>query len=130
MADALIQVPPDSTGKKVDTEELTVSGQTVERQRVQVAGTADVDIAPVSATNGLAVDVKALPNEGQQAMASSISVAVASDQSVLSVDDNAGSLTVDGTVTADAGTGFPSVATDAAQGVRHPQEGDGDGCDE
>lgn len=37
MADAFVQVPPDSTGKKVDTSELTVSGSTVERQRLVVA---------------------------------------------------------------------------------------------
>lgn len=55
------------------------------------------------------VTIAALPNEGQQTMANSISVAIASNQSVipvsdnsttLSVDDGAGSLTVDGTVAA------------------------------
>jgi hypothetical protein len=57
MADAYTQVPADSTGDKIDTEELTVSAQTVNRQRVQIAGTADVDISPVSATNGLLVNL-------------------------------------------------------------------------
>lgn len=37
MADGLVQVAPDSTGKKVDTSELTVGSNTVERQRVCLA---------------------------------------------------------------------------------------------
>lgn len=37
MADQFIQVPVDSTGKKVDTSELTVNLQTVERQRIVLA---------------------------------------------------------------------------------------------
>jgi hypothetical protein len=57
MADAYTQVPADSTGDKIDTEELTVSAQTVNRQRVQIAGTADTDISPVSSTNGLLVNL-------------------------------------------------------------------------
>ncbi|OXE36913.1 MAG: hypothetical protein CGW95_04830 [Phenylobacterium zucineum] len=36
MADGLIQVAPDSTGKKVDTSELIVGANTVERQRVVI----------------------------------------------------------------------------------------------
>lgn len=60
MADSYIQVPPDSTGKKVDTDQLTIGANDVQRQRFQIAGTADVDIAPVSSTNGLAVDAKTL----------------------------------------------------------------------
>lgn len=49
------------------------------------------------------VDVVSLPNEGQQTMASSISVTVASDQSDISIDDGGNSITVDGTVTANLG---------------------------
>ena len=37
MADGIVQVAPDSTGKKVDATELTVNSQTVERQRVNLA---------------------------------------------------------------------------------------------
>jgi hypothetical protein len=55
MSNQFIQVPPDSTGKRVDMEELTVSGQVVQRQRFQIAGDTDVAIAPVSATDGLSV---------------------------------------------------------------------------
>lgn len=44
MADSYIQVPADGAGKKLDTEELTVSSETVHRERVQIAGSADVEI--------------------------------------------------------------------------------------
>lgn len=37
MADGIVQVAPDSTGKKVDTSELTVGANTVERQRIVIA---------------------------------------------------------------------------------------------
>jgi hypothetical protein len=47
MTDAFIQVAPDSTGKKVDNEELTVGANTVERQRIEVAGAAAAEIARV-----------------------------------------------------------------------------------
>jgi hypothetical protein len=36
MADAFVRVPPDSTGKKIDTTELTVGGDVVERQRIVI----------------------------------------------------------------------------------------------
>lgn len=64
------------------------------------------------------VTIGSLPNEGQQTMANSISVAIASDQSAIpvsgtvsvnepvSIDDNGGSLTVDGSVSI---TGTPTV---------------------
>ncbi len=38
MADSYIQVPTDSTGKKVDSDQVTVSGQTVQRQRISMRG--------------------------------------------------------------------------------------------
>lgn len=47
MSDSFIQVQPDSSGKKVDTEQLTVNGQTVEREREQIAGKADTEIVEV-----------------------------------------------------------------------------------
>lgn len=56
MANQYIQVPTDSSGKKVDVEELTVGANTVERQRVQVAGTGATDVAPVDVTTGLVVN--------------------------------------------------------------------------
>lgn len=60
MADGYIQVPPDSTGKKTDCEELTVGANTVQRQRIQIAGTDAADVAPVSATEGLKVQASVL----------------------------------------------------------------------
>ncbi len=57
---------------------------------------------PAGANNIGDVDIASLPNEGQQTMANSISVAIASDQSAVAVS---------GTVTANAGTGdFLSIA--------------------
>jgi hypothetical protein len=62
MADGIVQVAPDSTGKKVDTSELTVSAQTVERQRVVLADTAAAagvaavqNVQPASGDYGLTV---------------------------------------------------------------------------
>lgn len=75
MADSFTQVPPDSTGDKIDTEQLTVNAQTVERQRIQVTGTAAVDIAPVDATAGLKVDLGA-DNDVIQATASNLNAQV------------------------------------------------------
>ena len=52
MADGLIQVAPDSTGKKVDTSELTVGANTVERQRIVIASdSVSTDIAAVKSPN-------------------------------------------------------------------------------
>ena len=48
MADGLIQIAPDGAGKKLDTETLTVSGQTVHRERHQWTGVNDTDIAAVT----------------------------------------------------------------------------------
>lgn len=64
----------------------------------------DVDVVRLPAlsagTNNIGdVDIASLPNEGQQNMAGSISVAVASDQSAIPISDNGGSLTVDGPLT-------------------------------
>ncbi len=47
MSNAYVTLNPGTSGSKVDTEELTVNSQTVERQRIQVAGAADVEIGAV-----------------------------------------------------------------------------------
>ena len=58
MANGIVQVAPDGTGKKVDTSEITVGANTVERQRVVLADNAtDTGVAAVSATLGLSVNV-------------------------------------------------------------------------
>lgn len=43
MADQIIQVPPNSTGLKVDCSELTVGANTVERQRIVLADPATAE---------------------------------------------------------------------------------------
>lgn len=44
MADGIVQVPPDSTGKKIDTAELTrPDGAIVERQRITIPDLVTVD---------------------------------------------------------------------------------------
>ena len=66
MTDNYVQVATDGSGKKIDTSELTVNAQTVERQRVVIgdptspAGLADVTAsgaAAQSTDNGLVVSV-------------------------------------------------------------------------
>lgn len=53
MSDGYVQVQPDSSGKKVDTSELTVDSLTVERQRVVLADDADAEgLAPVARDAG------------------------------------------------------------------------------
>jgi len=37
MTDNYVQVPPNSSGLKIDTSEITVGGNTVERQRIVIA---------------------------------------------------------------------------------------------
>lgn len=57
MSNSFVQVPPDSTGKKVDTAEVVVGGQTVERQRIVVSDPSALnpDVRP-TATGALPVD--------------------------------------------------------------------------
>jgi len=115
MPDQIIQVPADSTGKKVDTSELTVGANTVQRQRVVLAdATGATALAPVSATNGLSVAVTVFPDNEPFNVAQYGGTAVGAGNAVhvqpgtgvvFPVSDNAASLTVDGTVTANAGTG-------------------------
>jgi hypothetical protein len=58
VADQYVQIAPDSTGKKVDVSELTVSSNTVERQRIVIADPSSATgLAPVDPTNGLSVNV-------------------------------------------------------------------------
>ena len=58
MTDGVVQLQPNSTGAKIDTSELTVGANLVERQRINIADPASAAaIAAVSAANGLQVDV-------------------------------------------------------------------------
>jgi hypothetical protein len=51
MANSTIQIPPDSTGKLLDTEQLNVAGNDIQRQRVQLAGQIADAIASVKNTD-------------------------------------------------------------------------------
>lgn len=52
MADSFIQMPPDSTGKLLDTSSLTVGGNTVQRERMVIADpTTATSLASVKAGN-------------------------------------------------------------------------------
>jgi hypothetical protein len=56
-ADGFIGIPPDSTGKKIDTSELTVGPNLVERQRYVIADpVAGGNLATVTAAGALKVD--------------------------------------------------------------------------
>src|SRR5713101_17007 len=58
MADQFIQVPGDSTGKKVDVSELVVGANTVERERIVLASdSAATALAPVTSSAGLLTNV-------------------------------------------------------------------------
>ena len=149
MANSTIAIDePAVTDKLLDTTSLTVGANTVERERVNIAGSGATDIAPVDATAGLKVDLGAdndvtvsgsvtvsgtvtadlgaTDNAVLDAIAASlvdvetntdfgavvgggteaaaVRVTIANNSTgVLSVDDNGGALTVDGTVTADLG---------------------------
>ncbi len=56
MADSTIGLPADGPGKKIDAESLTVAATTVHRERMQLAGAADVEIAVVKNTDPSATD--------------------------------------------------------------------------
>ena len=43
MTDSFVQIPPDSSGKKIDNSEVLVGTDTVERQRVNISDPEDAD---------------------------------------------------------------------------------------
>lgn len=60
MSDSIIQLPADGPGKKLDTEQLVVGANTVERERDRIAGAGAAELAEVktealSAHHGLVV---------------------------------------------------------------------------
>jgi hypothetical protein len=80
MSDSFVRIPADGVGKRLDTEELTVNALTVQRERMQIAGTADDDIAavtdtdPAAATHGLVTRL-ASPTNPKLDQASSVALA-------------------------------------------------------
>ncbi len=48
MSDAVVQLAPDGSGKAIDAEQLTVGASEVHRQRIQITGAADVEVARVT----------------------------------------------------------------------------------
>lgn len=78
MADSYIGAEePASVTHKIDTESLTVGANTVERQRVEIAGASATAIAGVDATNGLDVDVtRVVPGTSATHLGKAIDTAV------------------------------------------------------
>ena len=141
MANNFVQVAPNSTGLKVDTTELVVGANTVERQNVCLADPSTAaNVANVTASGALKVDASATTQPvsiaatlsdnliqvggvaitlGQKVMASSLPVTLASDQGGLPVY---GSLNAQGFTSTSAPTytsgsyGFLSLNTSG--GVR------------
>lgn len=104
MADAVTQVPPDSTGDMVDMTSLTVGLNTVHRQRIQLAGNAAADLVPADATAGLKVDLGAdndvtvtgvATAANQLADGHNVIVDNASGASAVNIQDGGNTITVD-----------------------------------
>src|SRR5262245_35845877 len=56
--DSYIQGPPDSSGKKTDTWQLTVGANTVHRVKMRICGVNDVDCTPVDPQAGMYVNLR------------------------------------------------------------------------
>jgi hypothetical protein len=56
VANSFIGLPTDGAGKKLDTEQLTVGANTVERERMQIVGATATEIARVDDTDPLGTD--------------------------------------------------------------------------
>jgi len=119
MPDGVVGIDePTTIDKRIDNTELTVGVNTVQRQRIIIAGPAATDLAAADAANGLDVDVTRLPalvagsanigdvdvltvpaplsTSGGGTEAAALRVTLANDSTgLVSVDDNAGSLTID-----------------------------------
>lgn len=90
----------DSSGNlrvSVNAGTVTLTTGDVQIGAVEIKNSTDDTRATVGA-NGLYVDVRNITKDGQQVMASSIPVAIASNQTAIPITDNSGSLTVDAPV--------------------------------
>ncbi len=136
MADSYIQVPTDGSGKKVRTQEITVGLNTVHQHYFILSDSSGVEILPatedtldslnskVTVCNTGAVTIAALPNEGQQTMANSISVVLASDQTEVPVTVNGPPAALSGAVT--VSTTAVQLIVSSDQGVTITNNGVGD----
>lgn len=98
MTDSYVQVPADSTGKKLDTEQLTVGANTVERERMQIAGVSALQIASVlnaAPSTEYGVVVRNIPS-GTQTVSGTVTANAGTGP--FPVSDNSGSLTIDAPV--------------------------------
>jgi hypothetical protein len=97
MAETFVQVPPQSTGLKIRTEEVTANAQTVEMQVVVVGDpTTAANLASVSATGAVKVDASATT----QPVSGSVTAVQATGTNLHVVVDSAPSTAVTGTVAA------------------------------
>ena len=107
MADGYIQVPPDSTGKKIDTSEITVGANTVERHRVNITDPVTASaMAPVTSSGGMLVTV----SSGSITLSSAIAI---SSGTVTTVDSTSQAYSVFMTVTSSAGVQSTSIKASA-----------------
>lgn len=100
MADGTIGIDePTTIDLKLDTESLTVGANTVQRERIQIAGATALQIAPVDATNGLSVAVvPALPAGtnaiGKLAANSGVDIGDVDVLSIAAGDNNIGNVDI------------------------------------
>jgi hypothetical protein len=98
MVDGLVQIAPDSTGKKVDTSEITVGSNTVERQRVVLSDPASatglVNVTTTGALQVQAIDPTATgsittqnlnPNSGTPTAGSTVTIAQLNDNGCVGI---------------------------------------------
>jgi len=100
LSDSSVVLPDDSafTGKKIDNTQVTVDGIDVQRQRVQLAGSTELDLVEGDATNGLDVDVTRVSGTVTVGDGGS-TLSVDDGGATLSIDDGGGTISIDGTIT-------------------------------
>lgn len=139
MADGIVQVPPDSTGKIIDASELTVNAKTVERQRVVLADSTGATylatvtyagsllvssptewtIVNAAAVNTAATVTKAAGAAGVKHVLTSITASLASDGTGMTVPASPVNVVVRdgatgaGTIIWEAVIGCPATAGDS-----------------
>jgi hypothetical protein len=115
ITDEVIQLPGDSTGKKLDVSELTVGANTVYRERMTIASpesTGASSLAPVTSSGGLLITVS---NPSTAVTVSNISTAVSLSSAI---DISSGLVSVtSGTVTLSSTPLFNLVGTSSAPAV-------------